>query len=100
MAGTLAKERSGGHTATRLASGAVLVVGGYELAGWELARAELYDPTTASWGLAAVASGRREHTATPLASGHVLVAGGFHTSFTQRETLFLSTAELFDPGAQ
>lgn len=62
-------------TATLLANGKVLVVGG---AGPSLlASAELYDPAADSWTAAgSMAVARWEHTATLLANGDVLVAGG------------------------
>ncbi|HEX5750309.1 MAG TPA: kelch repeat-containing protein [Archangium sp.] len=59
------------HTATRLAGGKVLVVGGYTWAS------ELYEPATRSWTATGSAlATHREHTATPLMDGRVLVAGG------------------------
>ncbi|AKJ04590.1 kelch repeat-containing protein [Archangium gephyra] len=59
------------HTATRLAGGKVLIVGGFTWAS------ELYDPATGSWAASgnAIAT-HREHTATLLPDGRVLVAGG------------------------
>jgi len=71
----------GGHTATLLPSGQVLVTGG----GGEvsppfplsLASTEVYNPATGQWTLtAALNTPRAEHTATLLPSGQVLVAGG------------------------
>jgi N-acetylneuraminic acid mutarotase len=57
-----------GFTATLLANGKVLVVGG---------GAELYDPSTDRWSTAGpVPVARIDHTATLLADGRVLVAGG------------------------
>jgi hypothetical protein len=69
------KSGRGGHTATRLVNGKVLVVGGY---GNGYA-AELYDPDTGTWsytGYSNLLAGRHRHTATLLANGKVLVAGG------------------------
>jgi hypothetical protein len=71
------------HTATLLASGEVLVAGGYI----NLASAELYDPASGIWTLTGrLNTGRDFHTATLLADGRVLVAGR------------LASAELYDPG--
>jgi len=63
------------HTATRLADGRVLVVGGASGAG--SATAELYDPTTNAWTAAAApAAARGGHSATLLTDGRVLSIGG------------------------
>src|SRR5450432_3665256 len=68
------------HTASLLASGKVLVLGGvlYNSGGsHELASAELYDPASDSWSAAASMSIiRARHTVTLLPSGKFLVAGG------------------------
>jgi hypothetical protein len=78
----------GGHTATLLPNGKVLVAGGGS------ASAELYDPSTDTWSAAGnMATLRSCHTATLLAGGKVLVAGG-----DNRGNL-LSSAELYDPAA-
>lgn len=66
------------HTATALASGKVLVVGGYDASGNVLASSEVYDPGTGLWTAGpTLAVARAEHTATLLASGNVLIAGGW-----------------------
>ena len=92
-----------GHTATLLASGKVLVVGG---GGGEctsikiktLDSAELYDPVTGSWSVTgSLKEARTGHTATLLPSGLVLVVGGEVASATSLETI--NTAELYDPDA-
>jgi hypothetical protein len=75
------------HTATRLTSGEVLVIGG----GSDPA-AEVYDPRTNGWRKAgALAANRLYHTATLLPSGRVLVTGGWDT------TTHFDSAELYDP---
>lgn len=85
------------HTATRLPSGKVLVVGGYKPGNTfsdntELASGELYDPTTGTWTpTGSLLTPRAFHTATLLPSGKVLVAGG------KRGFDRLASAELYDP---
>lgn len=80
------------HTATQLADGRVLVVGGSPAAsGSALASAVIYDPATRSWsGAGTLTTARYQHTATLLPSGKVLVSGGVGTSP-------LASAELYDP---
>lgn len=85
------------HTATLLASGQVLLTGGFD--GFNRVQtAELYSggsaassftPTTGS-----LATGRDQHTATLLASGKVLLSGGFDGAVPR------AAAELFDPSTQ
>jgi WD40 repeat protein len=87
--GSLNNARTG-HTATLLADGKVLVVGGSN-DGTYLASAELYDPATGTWSLTgSLNTGRTLHSATLLPDGKVLVAGGSNPSS-------LKTAELYDP---
>jgi hypothetical protein len=65
----------GRHTATLLASGRVLVVGGGALL--QASPPELYDPANGTWSAAGTLPvGRIGHQATRLASGRVLVSGG------------------------
>jgi hypothetical protein len=76
-----------GHTATRLASGKVLVTGGTsDPEGLKpLATSELYDPLTGTWSPAgAMEQFIANHHAALLPSGEVLVVGG-------------ATAELYRP---
>ncbi|HEX8698327.1 MAG TPA: kelch repeat-containing protein [Myxococcaceae bacterium] len=66
----------GGHTATLLSNGKVLVTGGYR-GGTHFASAEMYDPASGTWSAApAMASTRAAHTATLLNNGQVLILGG------------------------
>lgn len=77
-----------GQTATLLADGKVLIVGG------RTAKAELYDPTTRTFAATGSMSiARPGGTATLLADGEVLVAGGCCRSGFNN----LSSAELYDP---
>jgi Galactose oxidase, central domain/Kelch motif len=79
----------GGHTATLLPNGQVLVVGG--------TTAELYDPGTATWtATRSLGTPRDWYTATLLTDGKVLVAGGYGGN-TGPGTL--ASAELYDPGS-
>ncbi len=86
----------GGHTATLLMNGKVLVAGGADQdpAGTATAGAELYDPDTDAFtqtGSMAVA--RFRHTATLLQGGRVLIVGGVPAD----SSIPTSTAELYDP---
>jgi hypothetical protein len=82
-------------TATLLADGRVLLVGGYGPgagANGFLASAELYDPNTGTWSATASMSvGRTGHSAALLADGRVLVAGGDGGDGPQ------ASAEVYDP---
>ena len=81
-----------GHTATKLANGKVLIIGGHIYASY----AELYDPESATFsptGLVNVC--RTDHTATLLLNGQILIAGGrFWEDSTE---LITNSAEIYDP---
>ena len=86
----------GGHTATLLANGKVLIAGGadQDLTGTGLASAELYDPSAGTFTqTGSMAVGRFLHTATQLQDGKVLIVGGALTSASDP----LATAEVYDP---
>lgn len=83
------------HTATVLASGGVLVVGGVGSDIRALAQVEAWDPAGLRWvPRAPLHTARYGHTATLLADGRVLVAGGIDAN----EAL-LNTTEIYDPAA-
>lgn len=87
------------HTATLLADGTVLVVGGIGDLEYR-ASAEVYDPATDRWRLVdPLAIGRSGHTATPLPDGTVLVIGGEVLPEDERddEDAVTSAVERFDP---
>ena len=81
-----------GHTATLLANGKVLVVGGYDQTNSVVP--EIYDPRSNTWSPAGTMMHTRlGHTATLLANGTVLVAGGIINELGE-ET---NTVEAYDP---
>jgi hypothetical protein len=87
------------HSATLLASGKVLIVGGYNAPlSNPLASAAIYDPNLPGNGgftdTGSMGTARASHTATPFAGGSkVLVAGGSDGNQG------VATAEIFDPAA-
>jgi N-acetylneuraminic acid mutarotase len=100
-------QQRGDHTATLLADGKVLVVGGIgPVPGMALefkaalSNAELYDPASGTWTQLAsqMATERYYHTATLLPDGKVLIAGGLTTD--QRRIIGRSSTELYDPEYQ
>jgi len=98
--GSMAEDR-GGHTATLLTSGKVLIVGGGKVGGDEppffgdgSVTAEVYDPATGAFTATGnMGTGRVGQTATLLSNGKVLITGGWTGS------LPTATAELYDPVA-
>jgi hypothetical protein len=82
------------HTMSRLGTGVMIVVGGRNGAATTYhSSAELYDPTTRTFGATgAMSTARGQHFAAPFGSGTglVLVAGGLNTGGT------LSAAEVYD----
>ena len=94
-------ERVAGHTATLLASGKLLVVGGVKSAGAGTAAADLFDPVSATWTpVAPMNVMRTSHTATLLNDGRVLVAGGSTVSSVAAQGYVNdASAEIYDPVA-
>jgi hypothetical protein len=98
--GSMAEAR-GGHTATLLPSGKILIAGGGTLGGYYVpfggngsATAEIYDPGTAAFtSTGSMSTARMGQTATLLFNGKVLIAGGV----TSEDTTAVATAELYDP---
>jgi N-acetylneuraminic acid mutarotase len=83
----------GGHTATLLPNGRVLIAGGFNNSSIALNTAELFDPVTQTFTplIATMTSHRANHTATLLPSGQVLLTGGNSAGVT------FNTAEVYDP---
>jgi hypothetical protein len=77
------------HTATLLASGDVLIVGGDNAPG-----AEIYNPASGTFASTGATGSRSAHTATLLGDGTVLIAGGGDES-----EVALSSAEIYVPTA-
>lgn len=100
LTASMSTER-GGHTATLLPNGKVLIAGGGNEGGGDLPfygtpsnSAELYDPGKGIFNLTgSMAHARFGHTSTLLPNGKVLITGGVATD-TSESTV---SAELYDP---
>ena len=83
------------HSVASLINGQVLITGGWggdSYAGYRLASAELYDPTTGNWAtVGSMSNTRWNHSETLLPNGQVLVTGGIGYNVRY------SSAELYDP---
>ena len=89
----------GGHTATLLQSGKVLVAGGPDPGDFGIFSTELYDPTTGTWSVSGRMNDERGgHTATLLPNGHVLIAGACNSGVFCRSDS--SSAELYNPATE
>jgi len=90
------------HTATTLADGRVLLLGGQDVNDVVQNTAEIFDPATGvSSAVAPMSTPRSQHTATLLASGRVFVAGGVSmlnvTDPIGSVASALSSTQLYDP---
>ena len=95
--GTLGTLR-GGHTATLLADGQVLVAGGIDPSGNGIASAELVDPATGTpTPTGSMTMARGLHSAALLASGEVLIVGGELDQVSVEGADPLGTPERYDP---
>ncbi|MBL4844831.1 MAG: hypothetical protein JKY65_04825, partial [Planctomycetes bacterium] len=89
-------EARAGHTAVRLKSGAVLLIGGFDTLGNPLASTVIVSSAGVTRG-PTLATARAGHTAVLLSTGEVLIAGG------QSDDLgvdVLDTTEVYDPQTQ
>ncbi len=85
-------EARSGHTATLLANGTVLLVGGWG-PSQRRASAEIYDPQTGQFSMtASMVKPRAGMTATMLKDGRVLIVGG-----TSARNEWQAVAEIYDP---
>ncbi|MCP3098684.1 hypothetical protein LZ198_07315 [Myxococcus sp. K15C18031901] len=83
-----------GHTATVLADGRVLVIGGQDADGKVLSSVEWFDPSTEKWTLTApLSTGRASHVSALLGDGRVFVVGG-----TSSTGAILASSEEVLPG--
>jgi hypothetical protein len=92
--GTMRAPRQHGFSATLLADGRVLVVGGESYNDRAFyGRAEIYDPTTRTLAFTgSLRTARSSHRATRLCDGTVLVTGGVNA-----DHYAITSAELYDP---
>jgi hypothetical protein len=89
------------HTATLLANGTVLLVGGWGAQYKSLSSAEIFAPSSGTITQAgAMATPRSWHTATALRDGRVLIVGGWSGTASASGNYVgkpVAVAELFDP---
>jgi hypothetical protein len=90
--GTMTTPR-GGHEATLLPNGKVLITGGMDGRHNLLASAEIYDPATRRFtGAGGMRIAREAHRATLLNNGKVLITGGLSPEWPRQKL-----AEIYDP---
>lgn len=99
-------EGRGGHSATVLAGGGILISGGLNKtteeysAEWYLRSAEVYDPSSGTFRIVgSMNHGRSRHTATVLEDGGVLIVGGegYGVNGLSESELFAPAEEAFLP---
>ena len=84
-------------TLTRLADGRALLVGGFGTTD-QLATAELYDPATGKFtATGSLSAPRFDFSSALLHNGEVLIVGGSTWLNGDGNTVYLSSAELYDP---
>ncbi|MEK6320345.1 MAG: HYR domain-containing protein [Acidobacteriota bacterium] len=87
-----------GHTATQLADGKILIIGGENEEGL-VRKSEAFDPDSRSFLVAArLKTARKDHTATKLVDGRVLVGGGRNQTPIASTEIFDPAKGVFDPG--
>ena len=85
-----------GHSATLLADGRLLIVGGSDPN--VLMPAEIYDPSANTWSPAGTMTNLRiQHSPLLLANGHVIVAGGYVAQPSTPSLKTTETVEDYDP---
>lgn len=86
-------------TLTRLADGRALLVGGFGQTD-QLATAEIFDPATGKFTITgSLAAPRFDFSAARLQNGQVLVVGGSRWVNSDGNTVYQSSAEIYDPAA-
>jgi hypothetical protein len=86
-------EGGGGHTATLLTDGTVLVAGGVDRAGNAIATTQIFDPRRVSWTAGpTLVQARQSGIAVTLADRRILLAGGIGLGGGP-----LSAAEVYGP---
>lgn len=88
------------HTATRLADGRVLVVGGEDASGNTVSSSEIFDPGTETWSDGPqLTAARQNHTAVLLSDGRVAIIGGGSSTSNgvPAGADVTGTVEVFDP---
>jgi hypothetical protein len=83
----------GGHTATLLTNGQILIAGGQDSNSKNLSGAELYNPVTGTFAATRdMTLARKGHTASLLNNGMVLITGG-----QDSQNVPTASAEMYDP---